>query len=180
MTLDLRIADPSDLNAVYALETEGFVPGIRESIEVFDRRIRQFPRGFLLGSLGSQVVGYFCSEIWTSADIYHQNLDCFHLGHDIGQFLNPEGSCLYIASMTVSSGVRGGGWGGELFRRSLEWMKSSFPRLRSAVLIVNEHWTSAQAIYLRSGFQTAGRIERFFHPENSPSGAALIMEKALV
>jgi len=157
------------------LETAGFPRGIVEEEAVFARRIAAFPEGFLLA--GDPAWGYFCAEIWSGWDpLDHQR---FHLGHDIEAYLDRGGETLYIASMTVAPAVRGGGRGRDLFRTGLSRLGSEFPGLRSAVLIVNEHWASARRIYSAEGFLEVGRIPEFFQPLDQPFGDAVIMERKL-
>lgn len=177
MTLEIRNALPADLDAVYLLETQGFVPGIRETREVFESRILQFPQGFFLALHREKPVGYFCCEIWKTSDLWRSEPHCFDLGHDLGCYLDVQGECLYIASMTVSDEVRGKGLGSALFQQAVDRMRTDYPLLKSALLIVNEHWPAAQGIYRREGFTIRDRLEAFFTPINQPVGAALVMEK---
>lgn len=161
-----------------ALEEAGFPPGIVETREVFDRRIRLFPEGFLLAEAGAGPAwGYFCSEIWSGWDTGSE--DRFDLGHDIASWLDRDGDTLYIASMTVAPGARGSGRGRALFRAGLKAMAADFPRLRQAVLIVNEHWAGARAIYRGEGFVETGRIAGFFRPQGGPVGDAVLMHRSL-
>jgi ribosomal protein S18 acetylase RimI-like enzyme len=81
--------------------------------------------------------------------------------------------------MTVDPVSRGGGLGRRLFRSGLARMRQDFPVLDHAVLIVNEHWAGARAIYAAEGFIVTGRLEGFFKPESGPAGDAVIMERAL-
>lgn len=174
MDIALRPARATDLDTVMTLETTGFPPGIVEAPEVFARRIAAFPDGFLLAG-APEPWGYFCSEIWTDWTGESGDGDRFHLGHDIGAWHRTEGSTLYIASMTVRPEYRGGGRGRALFRSALALLVSSFPNLRQAVLIVNEHWTGARQIYRTEGFAETDRLEGFFRPSGGPVGAAVVM-----
>lgn len=154
-----------------ALETAGFPPGIVEDREVFARRIAAFPDGFLLA--GEPAWGYFCAEVWgrwNPADVGR-----FDLGHDIESFLDRRGDTLYVASMTVAPSFRGGGRGRALFRAGLDVCRQRFPALRQVVLIVNEHWLGARAIYESEGFGETGRLEGFFRPQGGPQGDALVL-----
>jgi ribosomal protein S18 acetylase RimI-like enzyme len=177
MDFTLRRAGPGDLDTVMALETAGFVPGIVEDREVFARRISAFPAGFLLAETPSDgAVGYFNAEVWSRWDPLDGAAGGrFDLGHDVGAFLDPDGEALYVASMTVAPAFRGAGVGRLLFRRGLDRMVAEFPRLRTAVLIVNEHWTGARKIYQGEGFHEAGWLPRFFRPEGGPEGDAVLM-----
>lgn len=168
----LRPAGPADLDTVMFLEESGFPAGIVEDRAVFARRISAFPQGFLLA--GDPAWGYFCAEIWSSWDAADPRR--FDLGHDIAAYLDPDGDTLYVASMTVEPGSRGAGRGRRLFRAGLDRMFTGFPRLRRAVLIVNEHWNGARAIYRSEGFWETGTIPGFFQPREGAVGAAVIMK----
>jgi len=169
----LRTATLADLDAVMSLEEAGFPSGIVEDRAVFARRIAAFPEGFLLAA--APPWGYFCAEIWSNWDA--GDLHRFELGHDIGAYLDRDGDTLYVASMTVSPGLRGAGRGRELFRAGLSHLKTRFPRLRQAVLIVNEHWGAARRIYEAEGFGEVGRFPGFFRPTDGQVGAALVMKR---
>lgn len=179
MDTNLRCAVATDLDAVMALENAGFVPGIVEDAPVFARRIAAFPEGFLLA--GAPPWGYWCAEIWDGfGGVEPGDLARFDLGHDIGTWHRSHGDTLYIASMTVAPGARGAGRGRLLFRTCVTRMAEAFPRLRKAVLIVNEHWPGARAIYLSEGFVETGRVPAFFRPHAGPIGDAVVMERAIV
>lgn len=169
--MDLRCACLDDLDDVMTLENAGFAAGIVETAEVFGRRIEAFPRGFLLA--GRPAWGYLCAEVWSGFDLADPRR--FDLGHDIGTWLAPDGDTLYIASMTVHPSTRGTGRGQALFEAGLERLRGEFPRVRQAVLIVNEHWSAARRIYARAGFAEAGRLPGFFQPVGGPSGDALVL-----
>jgi len=173
MNLPLRCATLADLDAVMSLEEAGFPPGIVEDRTVFARRIVAFPDGFLLSD--SPPWGYFCAEIWSGWDA--SDLHRFELGHDIGAYLDRSGDTLYVASMTVAPEFRGTGRGRELFRVGLSHLKTRFPGLQQAVLIVNEHWGAARRIYEAEGFGEVGRLPGFFRPTDGQVGAALIMKR---
>lgn len=180
MEIELRTATLDDLATVYGLETQGFDLGIQEEYKVFEQRIRTFPQGFLIASFQGCDIGYFCCEIWESDQLARSDVTCFELGHDITHFLSMTGHCLYIASMTITSSVRGLGLGKKLFEKAINLMQKRFPQLETAMLIVNEHWISAQKIYLSCGFKEVGRIDHFFHPIQGPDGCAFVMFKELL
>lgn len=171
----LRTALSNDLDDIMTLEEAGFGPGIVEERPVFARRLAAFPEGFLVACDGDEVWGYFCAEVWSSWS--WDDPARFDLGHDIGHYLDPAGTVLYIASMTVVPHRRGGGRGRWLFRGALDALGRRFPRLETAVLIVNEHWHPARAIYAREGFVERGRLPGFFCPEGEPPADAVVMER---
>lgn len=165
----LTPATPAHLDRVMELEERGFPPEIRESRRVFAARLRDFPRGFLVcldspGNGGAQAYGYFYAEVWAGG---RQD---FALGHDPGACVDPGGSTLYVASMTLDPERRGGGLGRQLFHQGLAAMQAGFPRLERALLMVREDWTGARRIYQEAGFREVDR-----RPDLLPGGAALIM-----
>ena len=179
--MELRRANPSDLHSVMTLEEAGFVPGIVEAPEVFAQRIAAFPEGFLLAEDQGQIWGYFCAEVWSlneGEDPATCDAERFDLGHDIGTWLDRGGDTLYVASMTVAPAFRGGGRGRTLFRRGLERMVADFPALRRVLLVVNEHWLGARAIYHSEGFVEVGRLRGFFRPLLGMEGDAIVMYNA--
>ncbi len=178
MKLNLRRASLADLDAVMALEKSGFAPGIVEEATVFAQRIAAFPEGFLLAEAGgSSPCGYFCAEIWAEWNLHDPAR--FDLGHNLADWLDRQGQTLYVASMTIAPKKRGSGLGRALFRAGLEGMANTFPQLREAILIVNEHWPEARNIYAGEGFSEIARLPAFFQPDGSPAGDAIVMKRPL-
>jgi hypothetical protein len=95
----LRPATLHDLDAVYALEFAGFVPGIVEEKPVFARHIESFGAGFLVresAEPGWPLEAYFCTEIWAGWPAGTAPLaERFALNHDIGAFHDPAGRALF-------------------------------------------------------------------------------------
>jgi len=179
MDLHLRRVGTADLEAVMALERMGFPPGIFEERAVFERRLEVFPEGLLLAETAGRVpVGYLCAEVWTAWD-GPADFDArrFHLGHDAARWLDRRGNSLYVASMTVAPAFRGGGTGQELFRRAVERLLDEFPLVRRVVLVVNEHWPAARAVYRKEGFTEVGYLPGFFRPQEGPVGDAVVLKK---
>lgn len=177
MKLSVRRASLADLDAIMALEMSGFAPGIVEDSAVFAHRIAVFPEGFLLAEMNGTPCGYLCTEIWMDWDVHDPAR--FDLGHDIADWLDRQGEILYLASMTISPQQRGAGLGRALFRAGLEHMAQTFPHLREALLIVNEHWREARNIYASEGFREVARLADFFQPDASPMGDAIVMTRLL-
>ncbi len=188
----LRPATLGDLDAIYQLETAGFVPGIVEEKAVFARRISHFPGGFLVRpwppaespGAGSGLAAYFCGEIWTEwpglsgrgVGAKTAWAERFQLNHDIANWHDPQGSVFYLASMTVAPALRGTGAGRALFQDGIACMTKAFPHLRHLVLIVNEAWAGARALYQAAGFDETGRLPDFFNARNDVPQAAIVME----
>lgn len=175
MSVILRSATALDLPSIMSLERSGFAVGIVEASEVFERRLRAFPEGFLLAG-APDPWGYICAELWTSWTLSPENTGRFDLGHSIDQYHDIQGTVLYVASMTVHPGTRGQGRGRLLFSAALTHWKKCFPRVRQVVLIVNETWTEAQRIYRGAGLVVVGRLPQFFQVTGQKPTDALIME----
>jgi len=175
----MRRAGAADLETVMSLERAGFPPGIVEDRAVFERRLEVFPEGVLLAeTAGGVPVGYLCAEVWRAWDgLGDFDARRFHLGHDAARWLDRRGNTLYVASMTVAPPFRGGGTGRELFRRAVEQLLGEFPLVRRVVLVVNEHWAAARAVYGKEGFTEAGYLPRFFRPHEGPVGDAVVLKK---
>lgn len=177
-SFSLRQASAADLDRIFALETAGFVPGIVEDRAVFAKRLEVFPEGFLLltDATGS-IQGYFTAEIWSHSEVHYPHE--FALGHDVGAALDRQGQELYIASYTVDPSLKGQGLGRWFFKAAVAWMMEHFPRLDTALLIVNETWQSAVRIYQGDGYTQTGRLRDFFKPDGLPPQAALVFRKTL-
>lgn len=171
----LREASLRDLEAIMALEVRGFPPGVVEQPEVFRRRLEVFSQGFLVLEHRShtQASGYLTAELWSPRTDW-ENYP-FALNHDLAAVHNPQGSVLYIASMTLDPLVRGTGLGKTFFQESLGYLLESFPKVQEVILIVGEHWRGAQKIYRHCGFLDLGRIPHFLTPRNSPPEDVLVM-----
>lgn len=175
--LSLIEATFDDLPRIMAMEAQGFVDGLREGVEVYARRIAVFPTGALLAYRGDEPVGCVFCEIWRPASAWQA--EHFALGHDIEARHDPvAGTELYISSMTVAPTCRGEGLGAWLLRGCLAQVRAACPQLRTALLLVNEHWTQARRIYAAEGFVTEGRLEGFFQPAEGPAQAGLVMRRA--
>jgi ribosomal protein S18 acetylase RimI-like enzyme len=178
MDLNLRRARAADLDAVMALERAAFPPGIVEERAVFERRLKVFSEGFLLAEAAGAPVGYLCAEVWTSWDaITDFDARRFRLGHDAARWLDRRGNTLYIASMAVAPDYRGAGAGRALFRWAVARLLREFPRVRRVVLVVNEHWAAARALYAGEGFTEAGYLPAFFRPAGGRAGDGLVLKK---
>lgn len=161
-----------------AMESQGFADGLRESAEVYARRIAVFPTGALLAYRGDEPVGCVFCELWRPSSAWRA--EDFALGHDIEARHDPvAGTELYISSMTVTPTCRGQGLGAWLLRGCLARVGAACTQLRTAVRLVNEGWTSARRIYAAEGFVVEGRLEGFFQPVEGPAQAGLVMRRSL-
>ena len=176
--LRLIEATPHDLDDIMRLETEGFAPGNREERAVYERRIAVFPEGSLMGEYDGKTVGCIFSEIWRAQESLIPG--DFKLGHDIAQRHDPlYGAELYITSMTIDPAYRGQQLGFDLFNGCIEYVLARFPRVESALLLVNETWTQAHEIYKQSGFHEIMRLSQFFSPYPGVYEDGIVMRKRL-
>lgn len=173
-TITLSPATPRDIDRIMTLEEQGFDSGNRELRAVYEGRIRVFPQGALMAHSGGNCIGCLFCEIWRASR--RPLVEHFALGHDILERHEPlTGTELYISSMTVSPAFRGKGMGAQLLRGGMDHAARKFPQLTSAVLLVNETWERARAIYEAAGFREVVRFERFFNPRAAVYEDGLVM-----
>ena len=177
-SLRLRAATPYDIDQIMALEEQGFDAGNRELRAVYEARVETFAPGALMAHLGENCVGCFFCEIWRSSPF--PGVEYFTLGHDISERHEPlAGTELYVSSMTIAPAFRGQGLGAQLLRGGIGHVTSRFPQLSSAVLLVNETWARARAIYTEVGFCEIVRFERFFEPHAGVCEDGIVMRRFL-
>ena len=169
-------ASLTDLDLIMEMEAKGFAEHLQEAREVYTRRITTFAQGSLLAYKGQACVGCLFSEIWA----YHPvpSAEYFLLNHSIDDRHQIDGSEIYISSMTINQDFRGQGIGRELFNQSLNYFSTNFSNIKSSILLVNEHWKSAKAIYEQSGFQPLMTLDNFFGSESTPAHG-IVMRKHL-
>ncbi len=127
---------------------------------------------------GPECIGCFFSEIWKESSI--PVVEQFTLGHDILERHDPvHGTMLYIASMTISPAFRGKGLGSMLFPGCLDRVAATFPQLTYALLLVNETWRHARAIYEATGFKELVRFKDFFTPYGTAHEDGIVMRRAI-
>lgn len=184
MTYTLRDATPDDIDDIMNIEYFSFQEGIREDEGVFRKRVEVFPKGFImLADETGASKGYFASEIWQlpafkSSDA-GVDASLFTLNHDISDHHTDEGNTLYISSFALLPECRGSGMGDRFFNEAVARIRSAFPGLTQSVLIVNESWVRARAIYRKRGYEECGIIPLFFKPEGDAPQSAIIMTGAL-
>ena len=174
--LNMVPASLTDLDLIMEMEANGFAEHLQETREVYAKRIATFPKGSLLAYKGQTCVGCLFSEIW----VYHPDPlpEYFLLNHSINDRHQIGGREIYISSMTVNQDFRGQGIGRELFNQSLNYFSNNFFNIKSSILLVNEHWKSAKAIYEQSGFKPLMILDNFFGSEATPSHG-IVMRKHL-
>lgn len=177
--LTLRRAEPADLDRIMDLEQLGFAAGNREDRAVYVQRLAAFPDGSLVACRGHEVVGCFFAEIWLHTARFES--DQFALGHDILAHHEPlRGDTLYVSSMTIDPVLRGGGLGGWLFAECLGRVLGLYPQLRSVLLLVNEAWRPARAIYAAAGFEEVARLAGFFNPDGTLRQDGIVMRRPVL
>jgi len=172
--LTLAEATLHDLDRIMDMEAKGFAPGNTELREVYELRIRTFPQGSLIAYSGSEYVGCIFSEIWKES--FLPVAEHFALGHDIFERHDPVfGTELYITSMTISPAFRGKGLGSQLFLGCINRVAAAYPQLTSALLLVNETWVQARAIYEGAEFREVVRFKNFFSPDGMTHEDGIVM-----
>lgn len=157
----LRSATFADLPDIMRLERAGFAADIQESEATFADRIRTFPQGCLvLADEDGKLSGYLCAELWPYRP--EISLERFARDHSASAAHDPDGDEIYISSMVIDPACRGSGLAGRLFNDSLAHIRSHFPTVRSAILIVHPDWHAARRIYRSNAFVEIGTIERYF------------------
>jgi ribosomal protein S18 acetylase RimI-like enzyme len=175
-SLTLVPATTADLDRIMGMEATGFAAHLQETRQVYQSRIATFSQGSLLAHKNQDYVGCLFSEIWHYDP--SPSPDYFLLNHSIEDRHQIDGTEIYISSMTVNSDYRGQGLGRELLVESLNYFANHFPQIKSAILLVNEHWTSAKTIYEQSGFQPLMTLDNFFGSESAPA-SGIVMRKFL-
>lgn len=205
MTYTLRDATPDDIDDIMRIEYFSFQEGIREDEAVFRKRVEVFPKGFImLADETGASKGYFASEIWQlpaftqpafksssatdsasesscapASGSYSVDASLFTLNHDISDHHTESGNTLYISSFALLPECRGSGMGDRFFNDAVARIRLAFPGLTQSVLIVNESWVRARAIYKKRGYEECGIIPLFFKPEGDAPQSAIIMTGAL-
>jgi [ribosomal protein S18]-alanine N-acetyltransferase len=173
-TLLLAEATLHDLDRIMEMEAKGFAPGNTELREVYELRIKTFPQGSLIAYSGSEYAGCIFSEIWKESPTLVA--EHFALGHDIHERHDPaSGTELYITSMTISPAFRGKGLGSRLFLDCINRVSTAYPQLTSTLLLVNETWAQARAIYEAAGFKEVARFGNFFNPDGRTYEDGIVM-----
>jgi ribosomal protein S18 acetylase RimI-like enzyme len=123
---------------------------------------------------GSEYVGCIFCEIWKKSAL--PVAEHFTLVHDILDRHDPvHGTELYITSMTISPAFRGKGLGSQLFLGCIDRIAAAYPRLTSALLLVNETWGHARSIYEAAGFIEVVRFKNFFNPDGMTHEDGIVM-----
>ncbi|MES2585196.1 MAG: GNAT family N-acetyltransferase [Pseudomonadota bacterium] len=175
-TLCLVQATAADLDQIMVLERQGFAAGHQEQRAAYAQRIATFPQGSLMAWQGTDCVGCVFTEIWR----YQPQPDAalFTLGHDIRERHDPVlGTELYISSMALSPAVRGLGLGAQMLLGCMAHVSHAFPKLESALLLVNTNWAPARRIYADLGFAEIACLASFFHTGNGQHEDGLVLRR---
>lgn len=173
--LNVRSAQPDDIDRIMTLEEGGFHKDIQESKSVMLERMRHFPEGFLvLANDADDAIGYLCSELWKSSEM--PDVSAFALGHDIRDTHRADGKSLYISSMTVSPAYRGSGLGKRFFQQSIAMLQARLPHLTGSILLLSAEWSGARKIYQDSGYAEVTRLKDFFAAIAAHDADAIVMQ----
>ncbi len=152
-----------DIDAIMALEELGFAEGTRERRDVFLDRLRVFPEGFFLARVDENPHGaaaYLCAWLRDSAEPL--DAKAFALDVPLSGKHVPDGDEIYLASLVVDPVVRGRGVARTLIETAIERLSADRPRIRGALLLVNEAWENAARLYAVMGFSEVGVLPGFF------------------
>lgn len=185
-------ADIKDINSIMFIEKTSFAKEITEDKKVFIERLETFPEGFFIlrERQSNEAAGYITCEIWNRNNPASETVltkEHFNLSHPIKKYHNPEGDCLYIASIAISKKYRGKGLGSLLLDLALDKISLDFPKINNYILLVNSLWENAISLYKRKGFKKSnltfdtepGILENFFE-QNGVKSKGIIMEKTIV
>ena len=185
-------ADIKDINSIMFIEKTSFAKEITEDKKVFIERLETFPEGFFIlrERQSNEAAGYITCEIWNRNNPASETVltkEHFNLSHPIKKYHNPEGDCLYIASIAISKKYRGKGLGSLLLDSALEELSFNFPKISKYILLVNSLWENAISLYEKKGFKKSnltfdtepGILENFFE-QNGVKSKGIIMEKTIV
>lgn len=178
-----------DINSIMLIEEASFAKEITEDEKVFIERLETFPEGFFIlrENPSNEAAGYITCEIWNRNNPESKTLltrEHFNLSHSIKKYHNPEGDCLYIASIAISKKYRGKGLGNLLLDLALDKISFDFPKINNYILLVNSLWENAISLYKKNGFNKSrllfdtapGILENFFEQDGRKSNG-IIMEK---
>ncbi len=178
MDYTLEPARPDDLDALYVVEENSFIDGIRETKEAFLERLEAFPGGCILlrSAPGGDSLGYLCAELWEDIRPPYA-ASRFELGHSAARSHNADGTLLYISSMGLLPSCRGKGLGKALFNGAVELILKNNPAVSRVILLVNEDWKGARRIYAQAGFAETAEFPAFFAGPDGVPRNGIIMEK---
>jgi ribosomal-protein-alanine N-acetyltransferase len=168
-----RPATLSDIENILKLEEKCFNTFTREKKEIYLERIEAFPDGFIILENDKQFVGAVSSEIWQYAA--ERARDAFALGHSIKKQIKLTGDELYISSIGILPEYRKHGYGEELFNALIQNIKSKYPNVIHAVLLLCEEWKAARKIYEKNGFKEYTIFEDFFTSEDGTKKNGIVM-----
>lgn len=173
----IRYATENDINDIMQIEKDSFAPGICETREVFLERLRFCDKYFLIAEdkVQDKVFAYCVAEKWRDIP---ENDDSYLLNHHSGKTHIFDGSVLYLSSFALLGSYRGKGMGKRLFDLFLQFFIDNDSLIKKSLLLVNEEWKSAIAIYKAKGFVPIKRINNFFI-QNKRKTSAFVMKKEI-
>ncbi|MFA5514105.1 MAG: GNAT family N-acetyltransferase [Sphaerochaetaceae bacterium] len=166
----------SDIDRIIEIETTSFSMDVRESKELYLKRISLFREGNLGFYKDQTLLGFFCSELWLYKERYEA--DRFTLNGDFETYHNKNGKELYISSFAVDRKYRNLIKGKVAFDLAVKTLLNKF-NLESIILLVGQNWVAAHSIYNQWGFKEIYKIEGFFSNPNADGETAIIMRAKL-
>ena len=166
-----------DIEAIMNIEHQCFSHDTIEDAEVYRRRIRTFPDGFLVLEKDGKTIGAISSELWNKAETI--SADMFCLGHDIAGKHTLDGNELYVSSLGVLPSQRGNGYGELLFLTLIERVSIVYPNVVSVILLFADDWHVARKIYEKNGFKTMKILPAFFGGRVDPAHDGIVMRNQI-
>ncbi|WP_419787528.1 GNAT family N-acetyltransferase [Pseudodesulfovibrio sp.] len=105
--LTIRMVDPDDLTACHTIESLSFPASEAAQASSLEKRITNYPEGFLVAEMDGRVIGQVNSGSTSKDDITDEEFKQL-IGHD------PEGGNIVIFSLSVHPDFRKLGVGGKL------------------------------------------------------------------
>ncbi len=169
----VRLAKPSDLDAVMEIEHAVFPKGVAESRRTYQDRLATFNEGFLIYRDNGKIKGFVTTEKWPS-------LKSFKLNRPASKVHDPEGKILHITALAVHPLHQMKGIGTKLLQTLLDTARRH--KCTKAILL-----TRAQAekkkpfadkflFYEKFGFKRARVLPAFFSPAGRKRIDGIVLE----
>nr|WP_321256320.1 GNAT family N-acetyltransferase [uncultured Pseudodesulfovibrio sp.] len=145
--LTIRFAEPDDLTACHTVECNCFPASEAALTSSIEKRIREYPEGYLVAELNGQVVGQVNSGATDKEDITDEEFKQL-IGHD------PDGKNIVIFSLSVLPDFQRRGIADQLM---VEFIKQSRKLDKKRVLLLCKD--DLIPYYSRHGFTDSGVSE---------------------
>lgn len=171
MGIKIRCAENSDIDKIMEIEFFGFSPCIRESKNVFLKRIQACSELVLIFEINNEIAGYLSGEFLSNIPLNSSELK---LGHTPDT--PTEKNYIYISSFSLLPDFRGNGNGSNCWNLAIDYFENNFD-YKNLLLLVNEAWPNAKHIYEKSGFYEIDTFVNFFPTEDQKFTNGCLMKK---